>query len=107
MRLLTRKRVWQPLSSLDFPEVPDAPAAAAQLVARGLAQWDDVVTRAAELGPLLESVSADILRAALLALLPGRHPALAGGGGKAALVTAAQVRRSCLRLRCLAGQPSA
>lgn len=113
LRLLVRKRVWQPLSSLDFPEVPDAAAAAAQLVEHGLVQWDDSVTRAAELRSLLETVPADVLRTALLALLPGRHPALSGGGGKAALVTAAQVPPlSCCmgsvlrRLWCLRFVPS-
>lgn len=102
LRLLTRKRVWHALAGLDFPEVPDPAAAAAQLVEQGLAQWDGAVTRAAELRLLLEAVPADVLRGALLALLPGRHPALASGGGKAPLIAAAQVRAGLLSLGCLA-----
>ncbi len=51
------------------------------------------MARAADLAELLSDQTADTLRAALLQLLPARHPAALGaaGSGKKALVSAAQV----------------
>ena len=105
LRLLLRKRAWHAVAGLPaYPDVPDPPAAVDALASRTLARLDASLARASELGELLGGLPAETLRAALLQLLPARHPAAAaaggGKGGKQALVSAVQVRTgvacSCL-----------
>lgn len=96
LRLLLRRRVWHPVASIAFDDVPDVAAAAEQLAAAGLAVLDDTVRLGTDLHSLLEGLPADTLKGALAQLAPARHPALAsasaGTGTKAALVSAAMVR---------------
>lgn len=95
LRLLLRKRQWHAVARLAYADVPDAAEAVGELAARGLARLDASLSRAADLGELLGGLPAETLRAALLQILPARHPVAAGGakGGKQALVEAVQVRQ--------------
>lgn len=96
LRLLLRRRVWHPVASIAFDDVPDAAAAAERLAETGLAVLDNSVHLGADLNSLLEGLPADTIKSALAQLAPARHPvqpsAGAGSGGKAALVSAAMVR---------------
>ncbi|KAI8462547.1 MAG: hypothetical protein J3K34DRAFT_462867 [Monoraphidium minutum] len=95
LRLLLRKRTWHRVALLAFSEVPDPSGAVQALAGAGLVRLDCDVTRAADLAALLDGLPSETLRAALVQLLPARHPAAGGGaaaakGGKHALVAAAQ-----------------
>jgi hypothetical protein len=107
LRLLLRKRQWHAVARLAYSDVPDPAAAVAALAAGGLARLDLEVSRAADLSALLGGLPADTLRAALLQLLPARHPAAAGGakGSKQLLVEATLVGSAgaSLRVECLGG----
>lgn len=95
LRLLLRRRVWHPVASIAYSDVPDAAAAAEELAEAGLAVLDDTIRFGADLHALLEGLPAETLKGALTQLAPARHPAVAGaaasGSSKAALVSAAMV----------------
>lgn len=91
LRLLTRKRVWHPVASLisDMDYAPDVPEL---LLGQDLAVLESSLTRAADLGPLLDTLTAETLRTVLAQLLPAKHPSALNSAStsKAALVAAAQ-----------------
>jgi hypothetical protein len=91
LRLLLRKRTWHAVRGLSFSDLEDAPAAAAALVAHGVAHTEADASCRADLAALLDALPADTLRSVLASLVPPKHPAMARGGGKAALVAAVQV----------------
>ena len=100
LRLLMRRRTWHTVATMAFDDVPDAAAAADQLVLCGLAALDETISRASDLNMLLEGMPSTTLRGALAQLTPARHPAALGAsvGSKAMLVAAVQVGHRCLGL---------
>ena len=92
LRLLTRKRSWHFLASLVSGEADYAPDVPQQVVSSGLALLDSSITRALELGGLLDALSVETLRTSLSQLLPAKHPGALGSASasKAGLVAALQ-----------------
>ncbi|GBF88189.1 fanconi-associated nuclease [Raphidocelis subcapitata] len=98
LRLLLRRRVWHAVRALSFPDLADAPAAVAALVAARVARTEADVSRRADLAALLDALPADTLRSVLASVLPAKHPAMGRGGGKAALVAAMQAAAPAQRI---------
>jgi hypothetical protein len=95
-----RSRRWHAVASLAYDEVLDVPAVVDALAKAGLLVTPDAVSDSADFYVLLEVVPAEVLRAAILQLLPANHPLMFGlaGGGKPALISAAQAAGSPRRV---------